>query len=146
MPTVQTQPIGSADTCFCDSGVYARHCGPFHADEVVATTAGQLMRSCHSACVLDNTAYPRRMWHPFICPVDLEISGADAVTMRWLGPDVRCHIPQDAMHVTVEFVACYKVGDHVCHLHKTSRFVRLDASGAEFAEGRWLYVSGTFPD
>ncbi|MFX8184013.1 YchJ family metal-binding protein [Acinetobacter baumannii] len=46
----------------------------------------------------------------------------------------------------MEFVARYKVGGRAHRLHETSRFVRLDASGAESAEGRWLYVDGTFPD
>ncbi|MGD7201287.1 YchJ family metal-binding protein, partial [Ralstonia pseudosolanacearum] len=61
---------------------------------------------------------------------------------RWLGLDVKRHAQQDPTHATVEFVARYKVGGRAHRLHETSRFVRLDAGGAESPQGRWLYVDG----
>ena len=146
MSAAQAKPIHPTDACPCGGVAYARCCGPFHAGKAVPATAEQLMRSRYSAYVLGDTAYLRRTWHPSTCPVDLETSEADAAATRWLGLDVKRHTPQDAVHATVEFVARYKVGGRAHRLHETSRFVRLDASGAESAEGRWLYVDGTFPD
>jgi len=146
MSNTQAKSIGPTDACPCGGGTYVRCCGPFHAGEAVPATAEQLMRSRYSAYVLGDTAYLRRTWHPSTCPVDLETSEADAAATRWLGLDVKRHVPQDATHATVEFVARYKVGGRAHRLHETSRFVRLDASGAESPEGRWLYVDGTFSD
>ncbi|MGD7293953.1 YchJ family metal-binding protein [Ralstonia pseudosolanacearum] len=108
----------------------------------VPATAEQLMRSRYSAYVLHDTAYLRRTWHPSTCPTDLERSEADAPATRWLGLDVKRHAQQDPTHATVEFVARYKVGGRAHRLHETSRFVRLDAGGAESPQGRWLYVDG----
>ncbi|CAJ0733730.1 hypothetical protein R76706_03331 [Ralstonia mannitolilytica] len=138
--------LGTSDACPCGNGTYARCCGPFHAGEALPATAEQLMRSRYSAYVLGDTAYLRRTWHPSTCPADLEATEADAASTRWLGLDVKRHTPLDATHATVEFVARYKVGGRAHRLHETSRFVRLDASGAESTEGRWLYVDGTFSD
>ena len=138
--------LGTSDACPCGNGAYARCCGPFHAGEALPATAEQLMRSRYSAYVLGDTAYLWRTWHPSTCPADLEATEADAASTRWLGLDVKRHTPQDATHATVEFVARYKVGGRAHRLHETSRFVRLDANGAESPEGRWLYVDGTFPD
>lgn len=146
MSAVQAKPIDPTDACPCGGVAYARCCGPFHTGDAVPATAEQLMRSRYSAYVLGDTAYLRSTWHPSTCPADLETSEADAAATRWLGLDVKRHTPQDAVHATVEFVARYKVGGRAHRLHETSRFVRLDASGAESAEGRWLYVDGTFPD
>jgi len=146
MSAAQAKPIGPTDACPCGGNADARCCGPFHTGDAVPATAEQLMRSRYSAYVLGDTAYLRRTWHPSTCPADLETSEADAASTRWLGLDVKQHVPQDATHATVEFVARYKVGGRAHRLHETSRFVRLDASGAESPEGRWLYIDGTFPD
>ncbi|MFV8606798.1 YchJ family metal-binding protein [Ralstonia pseudosolanacearum] len=128
--------------CPCGAGAYGRCCGPFHAGDAAPATAEQLMRSRYSAYVLHDTAYLRRTWHPSTCPTDLERSEADTPATRWLGLDVKRHAQQDPTHATVEFVARYKVGGRAHRLHETSRFVRLDASGAESPQGRWLYVDG----
>lgn len=140
------QAISQTEACPCGGGAYARCCGPLHTGEAVPATAEQLMRSRYSAYVLGDTAYLRRTWHPSTCPADLETSEAGAPATRWLGLDIKRHVAQDATHATVEFVARYKVGGRAHRLHEISRFVRLDASGAESPEGRWLYVDGTFPD
>ncbi|AXV70651.1 YchJ family metal-binding protein [Ralstonia pseudosolanacearum] len=128
--------------CPCGAGAYGRCCGPFHAGDAAPATAEQLMRSRYSAYVLHDTAYLRRTWHPSTCPTDLERGEADAPATRWLGLDVKRHTQQDPTHATVEFVARYKVGGRAHRLHETSRFVRLDAGGAESPQGRWLYVDG----
>jgi SEC-C motif-containing protein len=93
------------------------------------------MRSRYTAYVLDDQAYLRATWDPATCPADL---AADPAT-RWLGLDVRDTNMTDADHAEVEFVARYRVHGRGGRIHERSRFVR-------DAQGRWLYVDGTFLD
>ena len=93
----------------------------------------ELMRSRYTAYVLGDTAYLRETWFEETRPADLDAS-ADPAT-RWLGLQIKRHVPLDADHAEVEFVARYKVGGRAHRLHETSRFVRNEA-------GRWLYVDG----
>lgn len=94
------------------------------------------MRSRYSAYVLGDAAYVRASWHPDTRPADLELG--DGTTTRWLGLEVKRHVPIDADHATVEFVARYRTGGApAVRLHELSRFERID--------GRWYYVDGTFP-
>lgn len=111
---------------------YARCCGPWHAG-TPAPDAEALMRSRYSAYVLGLHDHLRATWHPRTCPAEL---GPDEPALRWLGLEVRRHVPQDANHAVVEFVARSKLGGRAHRLHETSRFER------DPATGRWLYVDG----
>ena len=87
------------------------------------------MRSRYSAYVLGLTDYLLETWHPDTRPRALE---PNPPALRWLGLDVRRHVPIDATHATVEFVARSQLGGRATRLHELSRF--------EQREGRWLYV------
>ena len=88
------------------------------------------MRSRYSAYVLGLEAYLLASWHPDTRPATV---GLDATPRpQWLGLAVKAHIPQDAWHATVEYVARYKLNGRAFKLHETRRFQKLD--------GRWLYV------
>lgn len=94
------------------------------------------MRSRYCAYVLGDAAYVRVSWHPDTRPAELDLGG-DAAT-HWLGLEVKRHVPIDADHATVEFVARYRSGGApAVRLHEVSRFERI--------EGRWYYLDGTFP-
>lgn len=118
-------------SCPCGGGDYARCCGRFHGGEP-APGAEALMRSRYSAYVLGLDAYLRATWHPDTCPAALELDAPPRP--RWLGLTVKSHIPLDASHATVEFIARYKLNGRAFKLHETSRFEQVD--------GRWLYVDG----
>jgi SEC-C motif-containing protein len=122
----------SGAACPCGSGrTLAACCGRFHAGEP-APDAASLMRSRYSAYVLGLEAYLLATWHPATRPAALEL---DAVPRpQWLGLTLKAHLPLDATHATVEFVARYKLNGRAFRLHETSRFERVD--------GRWLYVDG----
>jgi SEC-C motif domain protein len=104
------------------------HAGPLH---LLAPTAEALMRSRYSAYVLDLTDYLRATWHASTRPAVIEPNPPE---LKWLGLEVRRHMPQDADHASVEFVARSKLAGRAQRLHETSRFVRED--------GRWYYVDG----
>ena len=114
---------------------YADCCGRFIDGGERAPNALELMRSRYSAYVLVAAPYLRATWDPQTCPPDLEAGvDADGAT-RWLGLTIRLHVPLDARHAEVEFVARYKIAGRAHRLHETSRFV-LDEDGA------WRYVDG----
>ena len=113
---------------------FTQCCGPFIAGQP-APDAASLMRSRYTAYVLGDEAYLRATWLPDTCPADVS---ADPST-KWLGLEVRDCKTVDADHAEVEFVARYRVQGRGARLHERSRFVR-------DAQGRWLYVDGTFPD
>jgi SEC-C motif-containing protein len=92
------------------------------------------MRSRYTAYVLGDESYLRATWSSDTCPADLS---ADPAT-RWLGLEVRDQRVIDTDHAEVEFVARYRLRGRGARLHERSRFVR-------DAQGRWLYVDGTFP-
>ena len=102
--------------------------GPLHLQ---APTAEALMRSRYSAFVLDRLGYLLETWHPNTRPAEL---APNPPGLKWLGLEVRRHVPVDADHATVEFVARHKLGGRAERLHELSRFVR--------ESGRWFYVDG----
>jgi SEC-C motif-containing protein len=123
--------------CPCQSGRrYAQCCAPLHRGDAIAASAEALMRSRYSAYVRADAAYLLATWHARTRPETLDF--ADATGTRWLGLAVKRHVPQDADHAVVEFVARYKVGGAAAvRLHEVSRFVR--------EGGRWYYLDGEFP-
>jgi len=123
--------------CPCGRALpYARCCGRWHAgpEALQAATAEDLMRSRYSAFVGSLLDYLAATWHPSTRPAVIEPMPAG---LRWLGLDVRRHLPQDADHAIVEFVARSKLGGKAEWLHETSRFVR--------EGGRWFYVDAELP-
>ncbi len=120
------------EACPCGSGaVYARCCGRLHSGAENAPTAEALMRSRYSAYVLKLEDYLLATWHASTRPSELDIA-ADGT--KWLGLDVRRHVPSDDTHAIVEFVARYRIAGRGHRLQEVSRFVRED--------GRWYYVDG----
>ncbi|MDO9386967.1 MAG: YchJ family metal-binding protein [Thiobacillus sp.] len=122
----------SGAACPCGSGrVLEACCGRFHAG-VPAPDAEALMRSRYSAYVLGLEDYLLATWHPDTRPAALDLDVPPRP--QWLGLAVKAHVPLDASHATVEFVARYKRNGRAFKLHETSRFEQVD--------GRWLYVGG----
>ena len=91
------------------------------------------MRSRYSAYALKLESYLLATWHSSTRPAAL---GLAADNTKWLGLEVKDHLPGSADRATVEFVARYKTGGRAGRLHEVSRFVRED--------GRWFYVDGGF--
>lgn len=118
--------------CPCGSGDYASCCGRCH-DGVPAADAETLMRSRYSAYVLKLETYLLATWHPGTRPAALDLA---ANHTKWLGLEVKKHLPESAGRATVEFVARYKIGGRAGRLHEVSRFVRKN--------DRWFYVDGEF--
>jgi SEC-C motif domain protein len=120
--------------CPCGSlAAYAACCGRWHAGplHLQAPDAEALMRSRYCAYVMGLEDYVRDTWHASTRPdqpMELDPS------VRWLGLEVRQHLPADADHASVEFVARSKLGGRAARLHETSRFVR--------EGGRWYYLDG----
>jgi SEC-C motif-containing protein len=126
------KPTDDRKTCPCGSALaYAACCARFHRGPEQAPTAEALMRSRYSAFALGLHDYLLATWHASTRPAALE---PDPPGLKWLGLEVRKHVPQDADHATVEFVARSKLGGRAQRLHETSRFVR--------EGGRWFYVDG----
>lgn len=120
--------------CPCGSGrPYLACCGRWHAgpQHLQAPDAEALMRSRYSAYVLGLTDYLLDTWHASTRPASL---ASNEPGLKWLGLEVKRHLPQDADHAWVEFVARSKLGGRAHRLHETSRFVR--------EGGRWYYVDG----
>ena len=128
--------VASNAPCPCGSGAtYETCCGRLHAGEA-AGDAAQLMRSRYSAYVLGLENYLRATWHPATRPEHLELDSPPKP--KWIGLEVKAHVPSDETHATVEFVARYKIIGRACRLHEVSTFERVD--------GRWLYVDGEMRD
>jgi SEC-C motif-containing protein len=126
--------IETTHPCPCGSGrTYADCCGRWHAGplHLQAPDAAALMRSRYTAFVLGLDDYLLATWHATTRPPSL---GPTETGLRWLGLDVRKHVPLDADHATVEFVARSKLGGRAHRLHEISRFLR--------EGGRWYYVDG----
>lgn len=125
------------DTCPCGSGrAYSTCCAPFHQG-TPAPDARTLMRSRYAAYVLNLADYLRATWHASTLPEDLEADLNEPPRPQWIGLDVKA-FREDGDKAQVEFVARFKVNGRAHRLHEISDFVRED--------GRWFYVSGTFPD
>ena len=125
-------PVSSSLPCPCGHvATYLQCCGRWHDGplRLAAPDAELLMRSRYSAYVLGRHDYLLDTWHPRTRPPSL---GADPPGLRWLGLDVRRHVPVDDSHATVEFVARSKLAGRAARMHEISRFERLD--------GRWFYV------
>lgn len=123
--------------CHCGlSSSYTHCCGRWHggSQRLQAPDAECLMRSRYSAYVLGLCDYLLETWHPSTRPAAITPSEA---SMRWLGLEVRRHMPVDADHAWVEFVARSKLDGRAHRLHEISRFVR--------EGGQWFYVDGATP-
>lgn len=124
---------GATGACPCGSRrPYADCCGPLH-DGAPAADAAVLMRSRYCAYVVGAGDYLLATWHTDTRPLRVEL----APVPRWLGLELRRHLPLGPDAATVEFVARYRVSGRAGRLHEISRFVRED--------GRWFYVDGEFP-
>lgn len=119
-----------AANCPCGSGRnYCDCCQPYH-DGQPAPSADALMRSRYSAYVQQLVPYLLATWDITTRPPALDLDD----DTRWLGLEVKRHLPTGDDGAIVEFVARYKLGGRAFWLHETSRFVRRD--------GRWYYVDG----
>lgn len=114
---------------------YAACCGRYlgHFDDTPAPDAEALMRSRYSAFVAGDADYLRATWHASTRPAVLDLDPAQ----RWLGLQVTAHLPIDATHAEVAFVARSRdASGRAARLAEHSRFV--------CEEGRWYYVDGRF--
>ncbi len=114
---------------------YERCCGRWHTGptRLQAPDAESLMRSRYSAFVHELADYLLDTWHPSTRPPGIDFEPG----LRWLGLDVKRHLPQGENRAIVEFVARSKLGGRAHRLHETSRFVH--------EEGRWFYVDAVPP-
>ena len=94
------------------------------------------MRSRYSAFVRANAADLLATWHAGTRPAALDFEPA----VQWLGLEVRRHVPLDATHAEVEFVARSRLRGRATRQHERSRFVRENAADGSL---RWHYVDGT---
>lgn len=90
------------------------------------------MRSRYAAYVLGNRDYLLATWHPDTRPAELDLDTPPVP--KWLGLQVKAHLPQGENQAQVRFVARYKIGGRAFRLAETSRFQRV--------EGRWFYLDG----
>ena len=110
---------------------FAQCCGRYvgHFAQCPAPDAESLMRSRYTAFVREDAAYLLATWQARHRPAGLDFEPG----VRWLGLQVRAHLPLDGTHAVVEFVARQRDATGRAHrLHERSRFVRED--------GRWYYV------
>jgi SEC-C motif-containing protein len=136
-PRVDMARMKSADAappCPCGNPAgYPNCCGPLHAGAAPAT-AEALLRSRYSAYVMQREDYLLATWHVATRPTALSLA-AQHPAPTWLGLDVRARHIVDNAHVSIEFVARYRLGGgRAQRQHETSRFVR--------EGGRWYYVDG----
>lgn len=112
---------------------YAQCCGRYIGQYMhcPAPDAESLMRSRYTAFVRADAAYLLATWQSDHRPARVDFEPG----VRWLGLQVRAHLPLDETHAVVEFVARQRDGAGRAHrLHERSRFVR--------EQGRWFYVDG----
>lgn len=119
-------------SCPCGGRNYTNCCGQYHHG-AYAADAESLMRSRYSAFVLKLEAYLLATWHPDTRPDTLQLTDE-----KWLGLEIKKHLPKSADCATVEFIARYKIAGRAHRLHEISRFVR--------ENGHWFYVDGEFPN
>ena len=126
----------AASPCPCGRpAAYDQCCGRWHAGptRLQAPDAEALMRSRYSAFVRELDDYLLDTWHPSTRPASVSFEAG----LRWLGLDVKRHLPQGEDRAIVEFVARSKLGGRAHRLHETSRFVRED--------GHWFYIDALPP-
>ena len=133
-------PRLSADApCPCGSlKTYGACCGKYHAGDMHAETAENLMRSRYCAFVLRDGAY-------LLSTLAAENrSGFDVKsiaddTTRWTGLQIIECVDGGILDQTgsVEFIAEFEEDGHPGRLQERSRFERRD--------GKWFYVDGVFP-
>ena len=124
----------SIPPCPCGTGrAYAQCCGRWHVgpSHLQAPDAEVLMRSRYCAYVMELGDYLCDTWHAGTRPAE---PTQFEPGLRWLGLDVKRHVPQGDDAALVEFVARSKRGGRAARLHETSRFVR--------EGGRRYYVDG----
>ncbi|WP_404300613.1 YchJ family protein [Alicycliphilus denitrificans] len=112
---------------------YAQCCGRHidHYEGCPAPDAESLMRSRYTAFVREDAAYLLATWQAARRPERLSFEPG----VRWLGLQVRAHLPQGDDRAQVEFIARQRDATGRAHrLHERSRFVR--------EAGRWYYVDG----
>lgn len=108
-----------------------RFVGPLADEGGAAPDAESLMRSRYTAFVLGDAGYLLATWHPDTRPETLALDPAQ----QWLGLQVKAHLPRDATHAEVAFVARSRdATGRASRLVEHSRFVR--------EGGRWYYVDG----
>jgi len=108
-----------------------RFVGAGAAEPGGAPDAESLMRSRYTAFVLGDADHLLATWHPSTRPPMLSLDPAQ----RWLGLQVKAHLPIDATHAEVAFVARSRdASGRASRLVEHSRFVR--------EAGRWFYVDG----
>jgi SEC-C motif-containing protein len=124
MPTIQ-------DPCPCGRAPeFSTCCGRYIGTGVPAPDAESLMRSRYTAFVRGDVAHLLATWHASQRPASLALEPG----VKWLGLEVKRHLPIDADHAEVEFVARSRVQGRGQRLHERSRFVR--------EGGWWFYVDG----
>lgn len=119
---------------------YAQCCGRYIDDfeRTPASDAEALMRSRYTAFMRERADYLLATWHASTRPATLVLDPAQ----RWLGLQVKAHLPVDATHAEVVFVARSRdASGRVARLAEHSRFVR--EAGAPDGLARWYYVDGT---
>ncbi|MEU6486899.1 YchJ family metal-binding protein [Streptomyces sp. NPDC046887] len=130
-------PPGPQAPCPCGlPAAYGDCCRPLHSGEAAAPTAERLMRSRYSAFAVGDAGYLLRTWAPATRPATLELDPA----MRWTGLEITGTTDGTLFHSTgtVTFTARYTHHGQPGALSEHSRF--------EKADGRWVYLDGTFPD
>ncbi|MEW6677629.1 MAG: YchJ family metal-binding protein [Pseudomonadota bacterium] len=126
-------PPSVPGACPCGSDIpYSACCGPCHDGSRPPADAERLMRSRYAAYVLGNRDYLLATWHPDTRPAELDLDTPPVP--KWLGLQVKAHLPQGENQAQVRFVARYKIGGRAFRLAETSRFQRV--------EGRWFYLDG----
>jgi len=97
------------------------------------------MRSRYCAYVLGLEAYLLGTWHVTTRPETMDLN--QLPQPQWFGLSVKGHGLRPAKEgkeaAFVEFVARFKLNGRAQQLHEVSEFLRED--------GRWYYVTGTFP-
>lgn len=134
-PAAPAPAVRPEDPCPCGlPAPYAQCCGRFHAGGEAAPTAERLMRSRYSAFVARDEPYLLRTWSPATRPRTVDF---DPDT-RWTGLEILDTTDGTLFHTTgtVAFTARYTHRGEPGALRERSRF--------EKADGRWLYVDGTF--
>lgn len=124
----------SCDKCPCGSGALFRDCcKAVLADQGLAQTAEQLMRSRYTAYTLGNNDYLLKSWAPETRPDSIH---PEEEHLHWIGLEVEeCDkgLAGDKEGMVV-FTARFISSDYLCSLHERSSFIRKD--------GRWYYLSG----